>query len=90
MTEDEVADIGRHVARKACTELCLFVGFSILELSEPPAAGSGIFLGILDHELDVYGRPSNEGLVAAKHLVVLLGGKVTPSESGDDGAVRKR
>jgi hypothetical protein len=63
--EDQVAISDGLVAGKAGFEHRLVVGFAVIELSESPAAGRGVFLGVFDHELNVRGGARNEGLGSA-------------------------
>lgn len=43
MGVDEVSGFDRHVAGKAGLVHCLVGGFAVVKLSEPPAAGRGVF-----------------------------------------------
>src|SRR5262245_35190335 len=60
--EDEVASSGEVVAGKARFQQCLVAGFAVFEMTESPAARRGVSTRVLDHELDVRGRPRDEGL----------------------------
>src|SRR5215470_213660 len=51
--EDEVPIFALRVTGEAGLELCAAVRHAVGELTEPPAAGRRIFLGVLDHELHV-------------------------------------
>jgi len=67
------------MAGRACFEQSLVARCTVfVEMSEPPASGRGVLLGVLDHELNVRGRPGNEGLGTAKDVVVFLRRDVTP------------
>src|ERR1700677_2930354 len=88
--EDEVASFGGLVAGIATLESSLGGGFAVVEFSEPPAAGRGVFACILDHELNPFlGGPGHERLGMAKDFVVFLRRDIIPGETGNDGAVRK-
>src|SRR5262245_34346518 len=79
------------MAGKAGLEHGLVGGFAVVELSESPAAGRGVLLRVLDHELKpVLWRPGHERLGTTKDLVVFLRRVVAPGQSGNDGAVRER
>jgi hypothetical protein len=43
----------------------------VVEVTEPPTSGSGVFLWVLDHKLNVRRSPGNERLVTVKSFVVL-------------------
>src|SRR5687767_13050719 len=89
-SEDEVPG-GGLVTGKAGLVHRLVGGFAVVEMGEPPAAGRGVFLRVLDHELDaVLGRARHERLVTAEDFVVFRRGDVIPREPGDDRAVRER
>src|SRR5438876_12097351 len=70
--EDEVASLGLLVAGKAGLHERLVARFAVHEVSESPAARRGVLCRVLDHELNVRGRPGNERLGPAKDLVVFL------------------
>ena len=75
MRKDVVASLDGFVTREAGFELRIVERFAILiKLSEPPARRRGVLFRVLDHELQVplRSRSGNEGLGAAKDLVVLL------------------
>ena len=59
-------------------------------LSDPPSPGRSVFLGVLDHKLNVLGRPRNKGLFAAKDFVVLLRRDETPRQPCNNRAIRQR
>src|SRR5262245_21339306 len=103
--EDVVAIFRGRVARKARLQYRLAVGLPVSELSEPPAAGRGEFLGILHHDLNVCRGPGDKrfrqhlfGRLRAKLLfqhgadcqAVLLGRGLLPCKPSDDCAVRGR
>src|ERR1700732_4860857 len=91
--EDIVAIFGRHVTGVASSMLrCISRLPVLIKLSVPPPAGCGIFLGVLDHELQVPSRggTGDKGLIAAKDLVVLFGRYVIPRESSNYSTVRER
>src|SRR5580698_1276530 len=71
--ENKVPSFDRFVARKAGFGRRLVDRFAICKLSESPAASRSILLRVLHHELNINGRPSNEGLFTAKHFIVFLG-----------------
>src|SRR5579864_3299545 len=70
--EDKVTSFDRLVAGIAGFEVRFLVSFAVFKLSEPPAAGRGIFLGVLDHKLNIRGGASDERLGTAKDFVVFL------------------
>ena len=91
MVEDKVASFDDRVAGKAGVVHRLVGGFAVVKLSEPPAAGRGVFSRVLDHELNpVLGRPGHERLGMAKGFAALLQRVVTPGEPGNDCAIRER
>src|ERR1700730_12846441 len=91
MVEDKVARLDGGVAGKAGVVHRLAGGFAVVELSEPPAVGRGVFSGVLDHELNSVLRwPGYEGLGMAEGFAAFLQRVVTPGEPGNDGTVRVR
>src|SRR5215204_1611844 len=89
--EDKVARVDDLMAGKAGVVHRLAGGFAIVKVSEPPAAGRGVFSCVLDHELNpVLGWPGHERLETAKGFATFLQRVVTPGEPGNDGAVRER
>src|ERR1700677_3371756 len=88
--EDKVTSFGRLMARKAGFGHRLIHRFTVRELSESPAAGRGVLSGILDHELNISGRPRNERLFPAKDFVVLRRRHVTIGQPGNHCAIRER
>src|SRR5262245_40538021 len=86
--EDQVALGDGRVAGKALLDHGLAGRLAIIEMLESPAAGRGVLLRILDHELDAVLRGAgDERLRTAKGLVVLLVRHVAPGDAGNDGAV---
>jgi hypothetical protein len=78
--KDKVASLGRLVARRTALERRLIRNFAVVELSESPTVGRGVFDRILDHELNpLLRRPGHEGLGTAKCFVVLLRRDKIPS-----------
>ena len=78
---------------KASPMLRLVSRVSVLvKLSVPPPTGCSVSFGILDHELQIpiRGGSGNEGLIAAKYLVVFSGGYVVPREPGNNSTLRER
>src|SRR6267378_1460821 len=75
---------------KTALEHCPVDWFAIVELSEPPAARRGVFLGVFDHKLNVLGEAGNKRLGSAKDFVVFLRRDVVVVQSGNDCAVRER
>src|ERR1700721_1726172 len=75
---------------KACFVQCLTVRFAVLELSKPPARRRGVFLRILDHELEIRRGPGNERLFSAKDRVVLGRWDVLPGKPRNHRAIRER
>src|ERR1700730_9681063 len=93
MGEDIVAILGGRVTWKASSMLRFVSRFSVLvKLSVPPPTGCSVSFGILDHELQIpiRGGSGNEGLIAAKYLVVFRGGNVVPRESGNNSTIWER
>src|SRR5262245_50299551 len=89
--EDEVAIRDECVAGEAGREHRRVGGLAIVELREPPAAGRGVLLRVLDHELNAVHRGAgHEGLSTAEGLVVLLRREVLPGDADDDRAVGER
>src|SRR6516164_6392561 len=62
--EDVVAILGRLVAREACLMQCLVARFAIFEVCKTPDARCGVFLRVLDHELNILGGVGNGRLEA--------------------------
>ena len=89
MSEDKVASFGRLVAGKAVLRHHVD-GFTIAKLSEPPAAGRGVFSRVFDHELNVRGQAGDERLGMAKDFIIFLRRDITPREPGNNCAVRER
>jgi hypothetical protein len=88
--ENKVPSLCGLVARGTALERRLVGRFAVVELSERPTVGRGVFARILDHELDPFlGRPGHEGLGTAKSFVVLLRRDKLPSQTGNDRAIRK-
>src|SRR5579864_357501 len=77
-SEDKVTSLDRLVARKAGFEQRRVRRFAVFELSKPPTTRRSVFLGVLDHKLNVRGGSGHERLGAAKDFVVFLGRNVTP------------
>jgi hypothetical protein len=78
------------VARSARFEQRLAERFPVsVEMSESPAAGSGVLFRVLDLYLNVCVRAGDKGLLAPKDLVVLIRRNVLVVQSDDDCAVGK-
>jgi hypothetical protein len=90
MGKDKVPSFGRLVARKTGFVHRLVGRFAVFELTEPPAAGRGVFSGVLDHQLNINGGPGNERLFTVKDFVVFLRRDVTPGQPDNNCAVRER
>ena len=90
MSEDKILVFARLVARKAGLEQRLVGRFTFFKLSESPAARRRVFSRVLDHQLKVNGNTGNEGLGTAKDLVVFLRVNITPCQSRNNRAIRKR
>src|SRR5215813_5413579 len=89
--EDKVASLDDLVAGKAGVVHRLVGGFTVVELSEPPAVCRGVLFRVLDYELNsVLGWPGHERLATAKGFFAFLQRVVTPGEPGNDRAVRER
>src|SRR5262249_2726406 len=87
--EDKVASFDDLVAGRAGVVHRLVGGFTVVELSEPPAVGRGVLFRVLDHELNsVLGWPGHERLATAKGFFAFPQPVVTPGEPGNDRAVR--
>src|SRR5215475_1640788 len=84
-----VTSFDRHVARETSVEIRLWIRFAVFELSEPPTARLGVFLGIFDHELDIQGRTGNKRLFTSKYFIVFLRRSVTPGQPRNDCSVRE-
>ena len=66
------------MAGEASLELCFGARSSVfIEVTEPPASGRGILFRVLDHKLNVRGRPGHERLGIAKDFVVFRRRDVT-------------
>ena len=72
MSKDKVGRFGLLVAGEAAFHKRRVARFAVLEVSEPPAAGCGVLCRVLDHKLNVRGRPRNERLGPAKDFIVFL------------------
>ena len=71
--KDKVTIFVLRVAAKASLELRLVgQGFAVLEVTKSPAAGCGVFFGVINHELNVRGISDHERLLPPKDLVVFL------------------
>src|SRR5437868_5942754 len=104
--EDKVVIFGRRVAGKAGLVHGFAIGLAVGELRKSPASGRGIFLRILDHELNVARRAGDGGRgeklsdlllrhalllgSGAEGLVVFLRCHLVIGEAGDDGAIGER
>src|ERR1700730_7279985 len=89
--EDKVASFDGLVARKAGFLHRLAGWFAVIKFGEAPAARRAVFSCVLDHELNpVLGWPGHIRLEMAKGFGAFLQRVVTPSEAGNDGAVRVR
>jgi len=78
------------MARKAAFHKRRCARFAVREVTEPPAAGCGIFFRVLNHKLNVRRRPRHKRLDLAKDFVVFSGWDVTVVQGGQHGAVWKR
>jgi hypothetical protein len=73
VSKDKVATLEFLMAREAGFEYCLVRRLTVLiKLSEPPAAGRGVFFSVFDNKLNIRDWPGNERLGAAKDFVVFL------------------
>src|SRR5580658_2630860 len=88
--EDEVVGLFALVAWKATLHRGGGGGFAIDEGAEAPAAGRGVFVGVLDHELNVGGGAGSEGLGLTEDFIVFGVWGVSVVQGGDDGAVGER
>ena len=64
MSENVILSFGRLVTGEAGFVQYLVAGFSVLKVSEPPAARRGVLFLVLDHKLNIYGGSSNGRLEA--------------------------
>ena len=87
MGKDEVPSFRRLMTTKTGLGLRLVCRFTVCELSKCPASCRGVSFGIFDHELNVRGRPGNEGLLTTKDLVVFLGRDIFPGQPGNNCAI---
>jgi hypothetical protein len=56
VSENEVVSFDRLVAAEAGFVQCLVARFSVLKVTEPPAARRGVLFRVLDHKLNIYGN----------------------------------
>ena len=74
--EDEVAVLDGAVAVVAACSRPVGERLAVVELRVTPATGRGVFLRVLDHELDaVLGRPGHERLGLPKILLFSSDGR---------------
>ena len=79
------------MAGKALLQHSRISRFAIVEMSISPATRRRILLRILDHKLNaILWWARNERLTPAKDFIVFLRRIITPRDSGNDRAVRKR
>src|SRR5258707_146189 len=93
MLPGKCATLKKFVSGKARSMFRFVSRLSVyVKLSVPPPTGCSVSFCILDHELQVpiRGGSGNEGLIAAKYLVVFGGGDVVPRESCNNGTVWER
>src|SRR4029077_11869463 len=88
--EDKVARSLRVTGEAGFHQTVVAKRAVFVEVTKAPAARRGVLFGVLDHELNVRGRPGNERLGAAEDVVVFVRRNVTPVHGGNDGAVRER
>src|SRR5713101_8657736 len=88
--EDKVARSFRVTGEAGFHQTVVAKRAVFVEVTEAPAARRGVLLGVLDHKLNVRGRPGNERLGAAKDAVVFLRRRVTKVQRGNDCTVRER
>ena len=69
MREDEVASFDRLVTGEARFEERLTGRFAILELSEPQPLVVAYFFFVLDHELNIRGKPATKDWARPKILL---------------------
>src|ERR1041385_106535 len=88
--EYEVTILRGLVAGVAGLVKRLVARLSVREVRKSPAAGRGIFLRVLDHELDILDRPGDEGFEAeageanGQDLVVFIRRGFIPVQRRDD------
>src|ERR1700683_459777 len=91
MREHIVAIFRRYVAREAGLVQRRVARFSILKISESPAARRRVLLCVLHHELRIHGRPDNKGLRAGKwtvqDAVIVFRRDASPMNRRDDASV---
>ena len=61
-SEEVVTVFCRRVAREALCVQRLVARFAVGEVGKSPAAGCGVLFRVLDHELNVRGRPGKGGV----------------------------
>jgi hypothetical protein len=76
LSENKVPRSAR-VARETGFHERLIARLAVLEMTEPPASRRGVLFRILDHELNVRGRPGNERFFDTKSTSDAVGTEVS-------------
>jgi hypothetical protein len=91
-----VTVFSRRVAGEALCVQRFVARFAVREVGETPAAGCGVFLRILYHELNVHRGPGKGGVEAgagktgSQGFLVGVRGVFVPVQGRNFGAIRKR
>jgi hypothetical protein len=96
VSENVVAIFSRLVAGEARCVQRFIARFTVRKVGETPAARCGVFLRVLDHELNVHGGPGKgrsevaTGKTGRQSLIVKVRRFFIPMQSGNNCAIRER